>query len=157
MNAKSVVALFVRRFLWASAGALIVLLLLFVEGTGVARAQGGAEGGIIAPTVGIGIELDFVIMEDDFIALEVVDTLCGGPAQKAGIKIDDKIIAINGEITHLKATDSNIAKVDELLALLKEKPAGTPFKIKLRRRGAPAGFTETTVFSELLFYENGDC
>lgn len=157
MDRKSVVALFVRRFLWASAGALVVLLLLFVEGVGVAHAQGSAEGGLITPAVGIGAEIDFVIMEDDFIALEVVSTLCGGPAQKAGIKEGDTVIAINGEDTHLKASRPNITKVDKMLSGFQKKPAGTPFKIKLRRKGAPAGFTETTVFSELLFYENDDC
>lgn len=79
---------------------------------------------------GIGISTIGKSPEDD--ALVVVEVIPGGPAEKAGLKCNDKIVDVNGE--KLRGLSA-----DEVISKLKGK-AGTFAKIKVIRDKKPLDF-----------------
>lgn len=77
-------------------------------------APSGAPGGYL----GLALDLDFAM------GVKVQEVLSDTPAQKAGLKNEDRIIAINGK---------NVASPDEFLALLSKSKPGDMIQLKVAR------------------------
>ncbi len=77
---------------------------------------------------GVGIEVDF---RDEVIT--VIAPIEGSPAERAGIKSGDRIIAVDGELVLEPSLEKTVKKMRGAL--------GTHVKLTVRRKGSPAPLT----------------
>lgn len=74
---------------------------------------------------------------------QVIAVAPGSPAETAGVKVGDNLLAINSTlVTELRASSSNTALLaDQLEERLAATPAGQEITLKLRRHGQPLTLT----------------
>jgi carboxyl-terminal processing protease len=96
---------------------------------------------------GIGVQIDNTKESDDEF-LRIIDTIPSGPAFKAGLLADDKIVEIDNELVKGLSLEETIAKL--------KGTRGTQVKIKVQRAGT-LHLLEFTITRDLVKEQNALC